>query len=567
MPGSWLLQLALFITILVVIAIPLGEYMAQVFEGKRNVLSFALAPIETGLYKLFGVDPDKEMDWKTFGINLIIFNLLGIVTLFILQEIQQWLPLNPQKFGPVRWDTALNTAISYVTNTNWQAYSGEKTMSYLTQMLGMTVQNFLSAATGMAVAVAFIRGFSRKTAFQLGNFWVILTRSILYILLPLAIILSLILVSQGTVQNFNEHVHAHTIQGHEQVIAQGPAASQIAIKHLGTNGGGFFGANSAHPYENPTPMTDYLEIFALLIIAAAFPFTFGAMLNNRRQGLVIFITMMLLYIAALSFAIWAEFHGNPFLEKLGVHHGINMEGKEMRFGPLSSVVFAVSTTVTSTGAVNALHDSFLPLSGLVLFFNMAIGEVIFGGVGSGIIGMLFYAILTMFLIGLMIGRSPEIYGKKLEPYEMIMTIIALLAVPIMQLILGAIASTDFSNTTYLTNTGPHGLSEIIYAFASAAGNNGSAFGGLNANTTFYNMTTALAMLAGRSLTLLPAIAIAGSLAQKRHTPLASRFPTASVMFVIILAIMVLIIGALTFLPVLVIGPILEHFLIQSGTIL
>ena len=564
MSGSWLLQLTLFVTILAIVAVPVGEYMACVFEGKRTILSFVLAPIENGLYNLFGIDAAKEMDWKTFALNLIVFNLLGILLVFFLQEIQQWLPLNPQKFGAINWSNALNTAVSYATNTNWQVYPGETNLSYLTKMLGMTVQNFLSAATGMAVAVAFIHGFSRKTAFQIGNFWVLITRSILYILLPLTIILSLVLVSQGTVQNFNNYVHAHTLQGTEQVIAQGPAASQIAIKHLGTNGGGFFAANSAHPYENPTPLTDYLEIFGFLIIAAAFPFAFGAMLNNRRQGLAIFITMFLLYAASLAITIWAEFHGHPLLEKMGIHHGINMEGKELRFGSLSSVVFAVSTTATSTGAVNALHDSFMPLSGLMLFLNMGIGGVIFGGVGSGLIGMLLYAILTMFLIGLMIGRSPEIYGKKLEPYEMVMTVIAILAVPIMQLILSSIASLNFADSNYLTNSGPHGLSEILYAFASTSGNNGSAFGGLKASTTFYNLTTIITMLAGRFLTLLPALAIAGSLAQKRYTPLASRFPTASTMFIIILAIMVITIGALTFLPVVVIGPVLEHFFMLAG---
>jgi len=558
MPGTWFLQLALFIVILVVVALPLGEYMAQVFEGKRNILSFALVPVEKCLYKLFGIDPFKEMNWKTFALNLLIFNLVGIVALFTLQEVQQWLPLNPQNLGAVRWDTALNTAISYVTNTNWQAYNSETTMSYLTQMLGMSLQNFLSAASGIAVAVALIHGFARKSAFQLGNFWAILTRAILYILLPLAIIFSLILVSQGTVQNFHNYVHVHTLQGQEQIIAQGPAASQIAIKHLGTNGGGFFGANSAHPYENPTPLTDYLEIYGLLIISAAFPFAFGAMLNNRRQGVAIFVTMLLLFLSILAFAIWAEFHGSPLLEKIGIHHGINMEGKEMRFGPLSSTVFAVSTTAASTGAVNSLHTSFLPLSGLTLIFNMAIGGVIFGGVGAGLVGMLFYAILTMFLIGLMIGRTPEIYGKKLEPYEMIMAVIAILGPAIMQLILGAIAITNFSDSTYLSDSGSHGISTVLYAYASTLVNNGSAFGGLNSNTIFYNITTSIAMLAGRCLTLIPAIAIAGSLAQKKPTPFSSRFPTASPMFVVILAIMIIIIGALTYMPVYVLGPILEH---------
>lgn len=567
MLSSWILETLLFLGVLTFIAVILGEYMAQVFEGKKNILSFCLAPVERGLYRLFGINPNTEMNWKTFAINLVIFNLIGFVALFLLQEAQQWLPLNPQKFGAVRWDTAFNTAISFITNTNWQSYSSESSISYFTSLMGMGLQNFLSAASGITVAVALINGFCRKTSFQIGNFWVILTRSILYILLPLAIIMSLLLVSQGTPQNFNPPVVAHTVQGETQTIAQGPAAAVIAIKHLGTNGGGFFNTNSAHPYENPTPMTDYIEILSLMIIAVAFPFTFGAMLNNRKQGVAIFAVMMLLFLISLSAVIWAEFHGNPLLEKIGVHHGINMEGKEVRFGPLSSVIFSVATTASSTGAINAMHDSFMPLSGLVLIFNMAIGEVIFGGVGSGIVGMLLYAILTMFLIGLMIGRSSELYGKKLEPYEMIMAIIALLLPAILQLIFGALACLNSNALASLGNPSAHGLSEILYTYASGMGNNGSSFGGLGANTLFYNITVGLAMLCGRFLTLLPALAIAGSLAQKKLIPVSSRFPTASPLFIIILASMVIIIGALTFLPVFVIGPILEHLSITAGKIL
>lgn len=567
MSSSWILEVLIFLGILTVIAVALGEYMAQVFEGKRNVLSFLMAPIERGLYKLCGVDPNAEMSWKTFAWNLFIFNIIGFVALYLLQEAQQWLPLNPQKFGAVRWDTALNAAVSFMTNTNWQSYSSEITMSYLTRIAGMGLQNFLSAASGIAAAVALIHGFSRKTAFQIGNFWVLLTRSVLYILLPLAIIMSLLLVAQGTVQNFNPPVVAHTVQGEQQTIAQGPAAAVIAIKHLGTNGGGFFKANSAHPYENPTPMTDYIEILGMLLIAAAFPFAFGAMLNNRKQGVAVYATMMLLFLLGLGVALWAEFHGNPLLEKIGITHGMNMEGKEIRFGTLSSIVFAISTTATSTGAVNALHDSFMPLSGLVLIFNMAIGEVIFGGVGSGLIGMLLYAVLTMFLIGLMIGRSSELFGKKLDPFEMTMAVIALFLPAITQLLLGAATCLNSGALASLGNPSSHGLSEILYAYASGIGNNGSAFGGLNSNTPFFNLTIALAMFLGRFLLLIPALAIAGSLAQKKSIPLSSRFPTASPLFVIILAFMIIIIGALTFLPVFVIGPILEHLSTMAGKIL
>jgi potassium-transporting ATPase potassium-binding subunit len=350
--GSWILQLGVFLVILTGLALAFGEYMAQVFDGKRNILSPVFAPVEKVLYKFCGIKPEEEMDWKSYTINFLIFNLIGLVFLFLLQEMQQFLPFNPDKFGAVRWDTALNAAISYVTNTNWQSFSIESSMSYFTRVFGFSLQNFLSAASGIAVAVAFIRGFVRKSTYQLGNFWVILTRTFLYILLPLAFVLSLILVSQGVVQNFHPSVEAHTLEGNTQLISEGPAASQIAIKHLGTNGGGFFNANSAHPFENPTPLTDYLEIFALLLIAAAFPFAFGAMMGNRKQGWTIFSVMMILYLLVLGVALWAEFHGNPLLEKIGIHYGLNMEGKEVRFGDLSPVVFAISTTATSTGAVN-----------------------------------------------------------------------------------------------------------------------------------------------------------------------------------------------------------------------
>lgn len=562
--GTMLVQLALFLTILTFIALLLGEYMAKVFKGEKTLLSFILKPIEKLLYKLFGVDETTEMDWKAYSFSLIIFNVLGVIALFALQELQHLLPFNPQGLGAVTWDTAINTAVSFVTNTNWQAYAGEGTLSYLTQMLGLTVQNFVSAAVGIAVVVALLRAFTNKEIKTIGNFWVDLTRAIVYILLPLSILYSLVFVSQGVIQNFNPYVKAHTIQGAQQFIAQGPVASQEAIKILGTNGGGFFNANSAHPYENPTPLTDYMQILGLLIISAALPFTFGILLNNRKQGWAIFMAMAILYLLGLGVALYSESHGNPILSKFGIQHGLNMEGKEVRFGILSSVLFGHSTTVTSCGAVNAMHDSMMPLTGLVYMFNMMVGEVIFGGVGSGLVGMILYAILTMFLVGLMIGRTPEIFGKKLEPYEMVMAVIALILPSVVQLTFGAIAATHGFGLSSLNNTGPHGLSEIIYAFASGAGNNGSAFAGLNANTPFYNLSIAFAMLVGRFGTLIPSLAIAGSLIQKRFVPDEAKFPTASPLFVVMLVSVVIIVGALTFFPVMVLGPILEKLLLSAG---
>jgi K+-transporting ATPase ATPase A chain len=555
---TWLFQIAMFLFILTAVAIPFGEYMAKVFAGERTFLSPILAPVENFLYKIFGVDIHEDMDWKTFAVNLLLFNLVGLVALFLLQEAQGFLPLNPEKLKAVRWDTAINVAISFVTNTDWQSYKSETTMSYLTQMLGLGLQNFLSAATGMAAAVALINAFIRKNMLGIGNFWIYLTRSLIYILLPLAIVVALVLISQGCIDNFHPYVHGQTLEGKEQIIAQGPAASQIAIKHLGTSGGGFFTANSAHPYENPTPFTDYLELLSLLIIAAAFPFAFGALVNNRAQGWAIFIAMMLLFVIGLSFALWSESHGNPLLTKLGISHGLNMEGKEERFGALASVIFTSASSATSTGAMNVSLDSLMPLTGLIAFFNMATNGVIFGGVGCGFIGMLFYGILAMFLIGLMIGRTPEIYGKKLEPYEMIITVTVLFLPCIFQLILSAIA------VTTLGNSSPHGLSEIIYTYASSMSNNGSAFVRLPSNVPFYNLTTGFAMLFGRFITIICALAIAGSMVQKKINPLVARFPTTSPLFVFVLSYVVLIAGALTFFPVLALGPVLEQLYILAG---
>jgi len=560
-----ILYIVVFLGVLMLLAVPLGGYMAAVFTGRHTFLSFMIRPIESGFYRFCRVDENEEMSWKQYAFALLLFNGIGLVVLFLLQIIQGRLPLNPMGFGAVRWDTALNTAISFVTNTNWQAYGGETTMSYLTQMAGLTVQNFVSAAVGMAVALPLIRAFTYKLKNTIGNFWVDMTRSVLYVLLPLSLILAMLLVSQGVVQTFSHYAKAQTLEGTEQVIAVGPAASQVAIKELGSNGGGFFNANSSHPFENPTPVSNFLEMLAILLIPVALPFTFGRMVNNRRQGWAIFAAMMILFLIGLGGALWAEWTGNPLLTKSGVVGEINMEGKEVRFGIGPSVLWGQATTVTSNGSVNSMHDSTMPLTGLIYMFNMAIGEVIFGGVGVGLIGMLMYAILAIFLAGLMIGRTPEFLGKKLESREMIMAVIVVIAPAIASLIFASIAIAIPAGLSSLNNAGPHGLSEILYAFFSAAGNNGSAFAGLNANTVFYNLTTGFVMLVGRFATILPALAIAGSLALKKSVPPSSAtFPTASPLFTVLLIGVVLIVGALTFLPALILGPFLEHLLILSG---
>jgi potassium-transporting ATPase potassium-binding subunit len=555
----------IFLGVLTLLAVPMGSYMAAVLSGKRTFMSPIVHPLERLIYRLSMVREAEEMTWKQYSLALLIFNAIGLVILFVLQIIQGRLPLNPMGLGPVRWDTALNTAISFVTNTNWQAYGGETTMSYLTQMLGMTVQNFVSSAVGIAVLLPLIRAFTCKLKETIGNFWVDMTRSVLYILLPLSIILAILLVSQGVVQTFHPHVKAEILEGTEQIIAVGPAASQIAIKQLGSNGGGFFNANSAHPFENPTPISNALELFAILLIPAALPFTFGKMVNNRRQGYAIFTAMMVLFMLGLCTTLAVEWSGNPLLNKAGITAGANMEGKEVRFGIGQSVLWGQATTVTSNGSVNSMHDSSMPLTGLVYMFNMAVGEVIFGGVGVGLIGMLMYAILAMFLAGLMIGRTPEFLGKKLEAREMIMAVIVIVAPAVSSLIFAAIAVATKTGLASLNNAGPHGLSEILYAFFSAAGNNGSAFAGLNVNTVFYNLALGFVMLVGRFMTILPALAIAGSLALKKSVPPSSAtFPTASPLFTGLLVGVVIVVGALTFFPALVLGPFLEHLMILAG---
>ncbi len=561
---DWLYT-SLFLLVVLFLAALMGEYMAKVFSGESTLMTPLLRPLEKRLYLLCGVDESREMSWKAYAAALLVFNILGFIALFLIQELQALLPLNPAGLGAVRWDTALNTAVSFATNTNWQAYSGEQTMSYLTQMMGLTVQNFLSAAIGLAAAIALIRSFVRRNTPTIGNFWVDLTRSVLYVLLPLTLIWALLLASQGVVQTLGPYISAQTLEGGEQVIAVGPAASQIAIKQLGSNGGGFFNVNSAHPFENPTPLSNFLEMLAILLLPASLPFAFGAMLNNRRQGWAIFAAMMVLFLMGVGVALWAEQQGNPLLDELGVSGGTNMEGKEARFSLLESVLWAVSTTATSSGSVNTMHDSMMPLTGMVLIFNMVVGEVIFGGIGVGLISIMFYAIMTMFLAGLMVGRTPELLGKKLEPFEMIMAAIALLAPSITMLLLAGTAIILPEGLSSLNNAGPHGLSEILYAFASACNNNGSAFAGLNANTVFYNLALSLGMLVGRFATILPALALAGSLASKKIVPTSlATFPVASPLFVVMLVGIVIIVGALTFFPVLVLGPILEQLMILEG---
>ncbi|HVN94878.1 MAG TPA: potassium-transporting ATPase subunit KdpA [Syntrophorhabdaceae bacterium] len=555
----------IFLVVLVLLAVPMGSYMASVFSGRPTFMTPLVRPLERLILRLCMVQESEDMSWRQYAFAFLIFNGIGFVALFVLQLAQGHLPLNPMDFGAVRWDTALNTAVSFVTNTNWQAYGGETTMSYLTQMLGMTVQNFVSSAVGVAVLLPLVRAFTYKLKETIGNFWVDMTRVVLYVLLPLSIIFAFLLVSQGVVQSFHPYVKAETLKGAEQVIAVGPAASQIAIKQLGSNGGGFFNANSAHPFENPTPISNALELFAILLIPAALPFTFGRMVNNRQQGLAIFVAMMVLFLVGLCGVLAAEWSTNPLLLKAGIKDGINMEGKEVRFGVTQSALWAETTTVTSNGSVNSMHDSAMPLAGLICMFNMAIGEVIFGGVGVGLIGMLMYAILAMFLAGLMIGRTPEFLGKKLESYEMIMAVIVIVAPAIASLIFAAIAVTTKTGLASLGNAGPHGLSEILYAFFSAAGNNGSAFAGLNANTVFYNLTLSFVMIVGRFMTILPALAVAGSLARKKIVPATTAtFPTASPLFAGLLVSVVVVVGALTFFPALVLGPFLEHLMILAG---
>jgi potassium-transporting ATPase potassium-binding subunit len=554
------LQLILFFIILVLLAPLLGKYMFLVFSGEKHIVKPFLGWLESLVYRTSGINSKEEMNWKTYTFGILIFNLFGMLFLFLLQVMQSSLPLNTEKLPNVSWHLAFNAAISFTTNTNWQSYSGENTMSYLVQMLGFTVQNFVSAATGIAVMLALMRGLTRKTTDLLGNYWVDLTRSVVYILLPMSIILAFLLIGQGVVQTFSHDVTATTLQGSKQVIALGPAASQIAIKQLGTNGGGFFNANSAHPFENPTPLSNFLELLAIIIISAGLVFTYGHYVNSTRQARTIFITMLILFVIGLGLSIWSEYSYNNVLHISG-----NMEGKETRFGVMNSILWAVTTTSTSNGSVNSMHDSFSPLSGVVAIFNIMLGEIIFGGVGSGLYGMIIFILLTVFIAGLLVGRTPEYLGKKVEAFEIKMAIIAILAPSIVIKLFSAIACSVHPGLSGLSNYGPHGLSEILYAFSSAAGNNGSSFAGLSANTPFYNLMLGLGMIIGRFGVLVPVMAIAGSMAKKKITPVSSgTFKTDNWLFVLLLIGVILIVGGLTFFPPLALGPIADHFLMNLG---
>jgi K+-transporting ATPase ATPase A chain len=609
MTANGVLQFALYFVVLIALAKPLGWYMARVYAGQPVGLDRILGPIERLIYRLCGVKDGEEMDWKTYAVAMLIFNLLGLLVVYLLQRLQAILPLNPQALGAITPDSSFNTAASFATNTNWQGYGGEVTMSYLTQMLGLNVQNFISAAAGMATLVALIRGIARRTTETIGNFWVDLTRSTLYILLPLSLILALILVSQGVVQTFRSYQTVPLVQAQsyetpkldaqgnaivdasgnpvmetvavtEQTLPLGPAASQVAIKQLGTNGGGFFNVNSAHPYENPNPLTNFLEMLSILLIPAALCYTFGVMVGDKRQGWAILAAMTIILLALTALAVGAEQAGNPKIAALGVdtiasdiQSGGNMEGKETRFGIVNSGLWAAATTAASNGSVNSMHDSFTPLGGLAPLFLIQLGEVIFGGVGSGLYGMLVFAIIAVFIAGLMVGRTPEYLGKKIEAYEMKMASLVILIPCAVVLIttaiavvadggLGALYRPDVAYTS-IYNPGTHGFSEVLYAFSSMGNNNGSAFAGLGANNPFYNTLGGLAMLIARYWLAIPTLAIAGSLARKKLVPVGpGTLPTHGPLFVALLMGVVIIVGALTFIPALALGPIVEHLMMQ-----
>jgi K+-transporting ATPase ATPase A chain len=567
------LQIIVYIGALVLLVKPLGLFMARVFSGERTFLDPILRPVERIIYRISGVEARQEQHWTTYTAAMLLFNLAGFVVLYALQRLQHVLPLNPQDFGPPSADSAFNTAVSFTSNTNWQSYAGESTMSYLSQMAGLTVQNFVSAATGIALAIALIRAFARHSAQTLGNFWVDLVRATLWVLLPLSLILALVLVWQGVPQNLQAYVDATTVEGGSQTIAQGPVASQIAIKQLGTNGGGFFNANSAHPYENPTPLSNFLEMLTILLIGAAFTYTFGHMVGATRQGWAIFTAMMVVFVLGLGVAYWAESSGNSAFDRLRVatdanamQAGGNMEGKEVRYGIANSVLWATATTAASNGSVNSMHDSYTPIGGLVPLFNIMLGEVIVGGVGSGLYGMLLFVILAVFVAGLMVGRTPEYLGKKIEAKEVKMTVLALvLVLPISILGLTALAVVHPEGVKGPLNAGPHGFSEILYAYTSGTGNNGSAFAGISANTFFYNLTNGLSMLFGRYLFIVPMMAVAGSLVAKKVVPPSSgTFPTDGGTFVALLVSVILIMGGLIFFPALALGPIVEHLEMMAG---
>ena len=600
MTANGFFQVAFYVVILTALTKPLGSYMARVFDGPPMVLHRWFGPVERLCYRLAGVDPEQGMTWRTYAIAMLLFNFAGLLVVYLLQRLQGVLPLNPQGLSAVSADSSFNTAASFATNTNWQGYGGESTMSYLTQMLALTVQNFVSAAAGIATLVAFIRGFRQRQSEHIGNFWVDLVRSTLYIMLPLSFVLALVLVSQGVIQNFATYRTVQLVQATtatnpvkdadgnpvldeqgqpktetspvtEQLLPMGPAASQVAIKQLGTNGGGFFNVNSAHPFENPTPFANFLEVLAILVVSGALCYTFGRMVGDTRQGWAVLAAMIVIFVAMLALCEWAEYAGNPRFTPLGVDQtasalapGGNMEGKEVRFGIANSALWATATTAASNGSVNAMHDSFMPLGGLVPLFMIQLGEVIYGGDGSGLYGMQVFAIIAVFVAGLMVGRTPEYLGKKIEAYEMKMASLVILLPPLIVLVCTAIGAVAPAGLASRANPGPHGFSEILYAFSSMGNNNGSAFAGLSANTPFYNLLGGIAMLVARYWLAIPTLAIAGSLARKKIVPPSpGTLPTHTPLFIAMLIGVVIIVGALTFIPALALGPIVEQLMLTA----
>ena len=561
--NGWI-QIAIYCAIVVALVKPLGWYMTAVFNGERTFLSPVLRPVETGLYRLGGVDERREQNWVTYTVAMVSFHVGGFLILYGLLRLQGFLPFNPQAMAAVPEYLSFNTAVSFITNTNWQNYGGESTLSYLVQMLGLTHQNFLSAATGIVLAVALIRGFALASTKTVGNFWVDITRCTLYILIPICVPFALFLVWQGMPQTLGAYVNATTLEGAKQTIAVGPVASQVAIKMLGTNGGGFFNANAAHPFENPTALSNLLQIISIFAIGAALTNVFGRMVGDQRQGWAILTAMGIVFVAGVTIAYWAEAAGNPQFAALGLDPA-NMEGKEVRFGVPLSALFAVITTAASCGAVNAMHDSFTPLGGMIPLINMELGEIIIGGVGAGLYGMLIFVVITIFVAGLMVGRTPEYVGKKIEAKEVKMAMLAILVLPLMFLGWTAVATVLPSAVASIANPGPHGFSEILYLFTSSTANNGSAFGGITGNTPFYNTTGAVAMFVGRFFMIVPAMAIAGSLAAKKTLPAsAGTFPTHGGLFIGLLVGVILIVGGLTFFPALALGPIVEQLAMRAG---
>src|ERR1700704_5897897 len=574
MTANGFIQIAFYCVVVTLLVKPFGYYMTRVFKGERTFLSLPLRPLERAIYALSGVKEDEEQDWKSYGLAVLTFSLAGFVFLYALQRLQAVLPFNPQGLDPVAPDLAFHTSVSFVTNTNWQSYTPESTMSYLTQMAGLTMHNFVSAATGIALAIALIRGFARRSARTIGNFWVDMTRTVLYVLLPISIVVGLFFVWQGMPQNLNAYTSVATLEGARQIIAQGPVASQEVIKMLGTNGGGFFNANSAHPFENPNAITNLVQIVLIFSLGAALTNFFGRMVGDQRQGWAIFAVMGVLFLAGATTVYWAEAPGNPALLPFHVDYtasalqaGGNMEGKEVRFGIANSALFTTVTTDASCGAVNTMHDSLMPLGGMIPMLNIQLGEIIFGGVGSGLYGMLLFAIVAVFVAGLMVGRTPEYLGKKIESKEVKMAMLAILILPLSILGFTALAVVVTPGLAGMANSGPHGFSEALYAYVSATGNNGSAFAGLSANTPFWNTTLGLAMWIGRFLVIVPMLAVAGSLAGKKLVPAsAGTFPTDGGLFVGLLIGVILIIGGLIYFPALALGPIEEHLAMRAGSL-